>query len=199
MRIIEGLPDLELDTQYSIGELSDAASVTARTIRYYVSEGLLSPPEKGGRGASYNDEHLARLRLIRRLKGEYLPLQEIAALMRGLDREAVDDLLEQRELRRPSEAERRSSAKSYVTELLQASNPVTAVSKRLRDHVASRAAAVVGSPDASAWKRLVVADGVELHVRTDRVSELDSGERGKVDRVLRFARGVFRPGGDGGR
>ena len=37
---------VELKKDFSIGELSDAASVTARTIRYYVAEGLLARPRK---------------------------------------------------------------------------------------------------------------------------------------------------------
>ena len=112
------MQSVETKRDFSISELSEAASVTTRTIRYYVAEGLLASPEKGGRGATYNGEHLARLQLIRRLKEEYLPLQEIATLMRGLDRKAVMDLLEQKQ--RTSVAPR-SSAKAYLKDLLEAS------------------------------------------------------------------------------
>lgn len=179
--------ELGLETQYTISELSDAAAVTARTIRYYVSEGLIAPPVKGGRGASYSEEHLARLRLIRRLKDEYLPLQEIAALMRGLDRKAVDELLEKKEQQAKPATKSRSSAKAYVRELLDASERASAAARKLRAEAAARTASPAGS---AAWRRLVIEDGIELHVRADRALELDD-ERDKLDRVLRFAKSVL--------
>ena len=119
----------------TIGGLSEAADVTARTIRYYVSEGLLAPPEKGGRGATYNDEHLARLLLIKRLKEEYLPLQEIVTLLRGLDRREVFGLLEQK---KKSRTRTRSAAKQHLKELLRASSSPTEDSDQLRYRLEAR-------------------------------------------------------------
>lgn len=179
------MQSVELKKDFSIGELSDAASVTARTIRYYVAEGLLAPPEKGGRGATYNEEHLARLRLIRRLKGEYLPLQEIATLMRGLDRQAVLGLLEQKQ--RTSVAPR-SSAKAYLQDLLEASGGSASDSGRLRARVAAHPKAGNEIPEGVEWRRLVVDEGVELHVREDR---LGGSSKEKVRQLLQFAKGLF--------
>ena len=176
---------VELKKDFSIGELSDAASATARTIRYYVAEGLLAPPEKGGRGATYNEEHLARLQLIRRLKGEYLPLQEIATLMRGLDRQEVLGLLEQKQ--RTSVAPR-SSAKAYLQDLLEASGGSASDSGRLRARVAAHPKAGNEIPEGVEWRRLVVDEGVELHVREDR---LGGSSKEKVRQLLQFAKGLF--------
>lgn len=178
------MSSVETKRDFSISELSEAASVTTRTIRYYVAEGLLEPPEKGGRGASYNDEHLARLQLIRRLKEEYLPLQEIATLMRGLDRQAVVDLLEQKQ--RTSVAPR-SSAKAYLKDLLEASG--ASDSGRLRARVAARTKPEPQIPQGVEWRRLVVDDGVELHVREDR---LGGSTKEKLTRLLSFAKELFR-------
>ncbi|MCC6705677.1 MAG: MerR family DNA-binding transcriptional regulator, partial [Thermomicrobiales bacterium] len=36
------------DERYSLQELSDAAGVSPRTVRYYIAEGLLPPPEPAG-------------------------------------------------------------------------------------------------------------------------------------------------------
>ena len=179
------MQSIELKKDFSISELSEAASVTTRTIRYYVAEGLLAPPEKGGRGATYNEEHLARLQLIRRLKEEYLPLQEIAALMRGLDRRAVMDLLEQKQ--RTSVAPR-SSAKSYLKDLLEASGGDASDSGRLRPRVEARTKVQSEIPEGVEWRRLVVDDGVELHVREDR---LGGSSKEKVRRLLQFAKELF--------
>jgi len=108
---------------YTIGELARAGGVTTRTIRYYVSEGLLEPPEKEGRAAAYTAEHLARLELIKMLKEEFLPLQEIASLLRGLDTQAVFELLkEKQKTERPAS----NSAKEYLEALL---NPPAAAER----------------------------------------------------------------------
>ncbi|HEV2529704.1 MAG TPA: MerR family transcriptional regulator [Thermomicrobiales bacterium] len=72
-----------------IGDFADAAGVSPRTVRYYVVEGLLPPPEGAGMGASYGPEHLDRLRLILRLKDAYLPLREIRRQLTGLSDEEV--------------------------------------------------------------------------------------------------------------
>ncbi|AYC32207.1 MerR family transcriptional regulator [Pseudomonas cavernae] len=53
--------------EYSVDELADAAGTTVRNLRAYQDRGLLPPPERRGRVGIYNDEHLARLRLIGQL------------------------------------------------------------------------------------------------------------------------------------
>ena len=63
--------------EYAIGDLAGLAGATPRTIRYYVAQGLLPPPAGVGPGAHYTDDHLARLRLIRRLQRQHQPLSEI--------------------------------------------------------------------------------------------------------------------------
>lgn len=64
-------------TDYSLTELARLADVTPRTVRYYVAQGLLPSPDAAGPATRYGDAHLARLRLIRRLQREHLPLAEI--------------------------------------------------------------------------------------------------------------------------
>lgn len=58
----------------TIEELSVATGVPRRTIRYYVQNHLLAPPEGERRWARYTDAHKARLREIveRRAAGESL-------------------------------------------------------------------------------------------------------------------------------
>ena len=62
---------------YTIEELSEATGITARTIRYYTTEGLLATPETRGRYALYSEAHLQRLQLVVMLKAAYLPLTTI--------------------------------------------------------------------------------------------------------------------------
>ena len=78
------------DGSYSLVDLCDLADVTPRTVRYYISQGLLRSPGTSGPGARYDDGHLARLRLIRRLQREHLPLAEIRSRLAALsDDEAI--------------------------------------------------------------------------------------------------------------
>ncbi len=79
------------DGTYSLADLCDLADVTPRTVRYYVSQGLLRSPGTSGPSARYDDGHLARLRLVRRLQREHLPLAEIRARLAALsDEEAIE-------------------------------------------------------------------------------------------------------------
>lgn len=61
----------------SLAELAELAGVPARTIRFYISRGLLPGPIKAGRGAEYTAEHLERLEHIKRLQAEGRMLSEI--------------------------------------------------------------------------------------------------------------------------
>lgn len=63
--------------EYKISELADKAGVTKRTIHYYISKGLLLPPEGIGVNSIYNDKHLERILLIKKLQSEYMPLNKI--------------------------------------------------------------------------------------------------------------------------
>ena len=67
----------------SLGELAEAAQAPARTIRFYIARGLLDGPVKGGRGAAYTADHLARLDQIRKLQAQGLTLSEIANRLEG--------------------------------------------------------------------------------------------------------------------
>ncbi|TNY37836.1 MerR family transcriptional regulator [Thermomonospora catenispora] len=53
--------------EYRIDELAHKSGVTVRNIRAYQDRGLLPPPRLEGRVGYYDDNHLARLRLISQL------------------------------------------------------------------------------------------------------------------------------------
>lgn len=65
-----------------IGELSDRAGVSHRTIHYYERLGLIKPAEREGAGYRYYDEiAIKRLEKIAALKRLGLSLDEIAAVI----------------------------------------------------------------------------------------------------------------------
>ena len=69
--------------RYSIDELATLASVTPRTVRYYIAQGLLSRPEGEKRGAHYLRPHLEQLLLVRRWTDAGLSLDRIRELIAG--------------------------------------------------------------------------------------------------------------------
>lgn len=77
-----------------MAELSARSGVPRETIHFYLREGLLPRPVKGGRTvAFYGPEHLERLRTIRRLREEkYLPLAVIKRLLESPAAAAERDL-----------------------------------------------------------------------------------------------------------
>src|SRR6187397_1590105 len=84
------------DDPYSLNDLARLADVTPRTIRYYVAQGLLPSPEAAGPATRYGEGHLARLRLIKRMQREHLPLSEIRGRIERLGDEDVRLLLPRR-------------------------------------------------------------------------------------------------------
>ena len=88
---IAAMPD---DERYSLTELADLAGVTPRTVRYYLAQGLLPAVGQTGPGSKYDAGHLARLRVIRRLQAEHLPLAEIRRRLETLDDGEIRELVD---------------------------------------------------------------------------------------------------------
>lgn len=62
----------------TLAELAEASATPARTIRFYISRGLLEGPTKAGRGALYTPQHLERLERIKALQSAGCTLADIA-------------------------------------------------------------------------------------------------------------------------
>ncbi len=104
------------EREYTLQELTDLTGVTPRTVRYYIAQGLLPSPDGAGPAARYGDGHLGRLRLVRRLQREHLPLAEIRSRLAGLDDDAVAGLLAEGEPTEPA-----GSAVDYIRTILAGS------------------------------------------------------------------------------
>jgi DNA-binding transcriptional MerR regulator len=115
--------------RYSLSDLTDEAGVSVRTVRYYIAEGLLPPPITAGPRSAYTQGHLDRLRLIDRMKANYLPLKEIRRRLTALDDNAVRHLAEQEGVGKaaptvePLGAAPPDSASSYIARLLHRQPP----------------------------------------------------------------------------
>ena len=72
------LPRPPSSPRYSMQDLVNETGLSPRTIRYYITENILNPAHGRGPKATYDKDHLLRLRFIEELKTEEnLPLDRI--------------------------------------------------------------------------------------------------------------------------
>jgi DNA-binding transcriptional MerR regulator len=121
---------------------SARAAPSARSIRFYVANGLLERPEGTGTAAIYNYRHFLQLLAIKIRQREGITLDVIKQEMRDL----TGDTLERR--------------------------VATSLAAALGATIETRKAAA-DDERAASWRRLPVADGVELHVRDDSPAARD--------------------------
>jgi DNA-binding transcriptional MerR regulator len=70
-------------------ELEAQTGFTGRTIRYYITRGLLSPAHGRGPTATYDQSHLLRLKAIQLRRGRNQPLDEIKDELANLTDEDI--------------------------------------------------------------------------------------------------------------
>lgn len=97
IRHLRALPRAPERTRYALAELEQRTGVNGRTIRYYITQGLLPPAHGRGPSATYDAGHLHRLLLIQLLKAEHLPLREIKERLSVLTDADVAALVEVQE------------------------------------------------------------------------------------------------------
>lgn len=130
-----------LDSRYTAAQLGQLSGVGERTVRYYVREGLIDPPNGRGRGAHFDNRHLGQLQRVR-------ILQEA-----GLDHAAIRQYGEQIEA---ALARRGVARRDWEAEWARSSEDVAHLYRRLK---AQRYV-----PAVSTVTRIKVADGIALLV-----------------------------------
>jgi DNA-binding transcriptional MerR regulator len=174
----------------TIEELAERFGVSVRAIRYYIAQGLLPGPGTRGKAATYGEEHVVRLGLIRQLTDRHTPLAKIEALLRGLSLDEVKALqvAEESVSAQLVEAERRQSPQDYVQALLDGARqarglsplaqapqrelaPDSSIAHDTKRALRAPAPSAPGAASAGAseqanetWYRWTLAPGVELHV-----------------------------------
>ncbi|HVU68680.1 MAG TPA: MerR family transcriptional regulator [Ktedonobacteraceae bacterium] len=203
---------MQEDTPHlTIEELAERVDIPVRTVRYYITEGLLPGPEGRGKATTYSEEHLQRLRLIRLLSNQHRPLAEIHQLLNRLSLAEVKTLLaeEEQRARELEPAGQPPQPREYIAALLRnaqasrlaaaqsaqvsppapapASRPpgssrsVTPGQKRVRESSSPYRSVPATSPEG--WQRWLLAPGVELHVREGAEEQ----QRDLLERLLRAA------------
>lgn len=121
---------------------SARAAPSARSIRFYVANGLLERPEGAGTAATYNYRHFLQLLAIKIRQREGVTLDIIKREMKELTGDALE--------RRVASSLAAALGATVETRRQQADDDVTA-----------------------SWRRVPVADGVELHVRDNSPASRD--------------------------
>src|SRR5579859_5253263 len=108
-------------SHFTIEELAERVAIPIRTVRYYISEGLLPGPAGRGKAASYGEEHLQRLRLIRLLSNQHRPLAEIHQLLHRLSLPEIRALLvdEEQRAKELGSTDQQQPPQQYVATLLK--------------------------------------------------------------------------------
>ena len=65
--------------------------MTRRTVRFYVQRGVLDPPEGAGRGSYYTEKHLERLKEIKKLSEQGVPVMLMRDVLEGKLKPAEKD------------------------------------------------------------------------------------------------------------
>jgi len=172
---------------YTLTELARLAGVTPRTVRYYVTQGLLPSAGQPGPGAKYGDRHLDRLRAIRLLQARHLPLAEIRRRLDSVGAEGIAAMVAEP----PGEP---GSALDYVRAVLAdpAHGPGAQWTRAPSAPLPPPAATEPGTadpepsrlPERSQWERIVLAPELELLVRRP----LDRRLHKRVERLIHIAR-----------
>jgi DNA-binding transcriptional MerR regulator len=179
---------------FDIGDLCERADVTPRTVHFYVQQGLLPPAGSPGPGARYTQGHVARIKLIRLLQRQHLPLAEIARRTKGLNDEQVTALLAETKQRRPDD---RGSALDYIRDVLaqpahgrttsrQAPAPSTECMV-VESSIDLKSVAAPAAPERSQWERFTLTDGIEVHIRRP----MTRVEQRQFERLMAAARKIF--------
>lgn len=166
---------------FDLNELCQKGDVTARTVRYYVQQGLLPTPGLGA-GVRYSEGHLARLRLIRRLQREHLPLAEIRHRLEALDDAAVQRLLA---TSAPAGGTPTTAAVDYVRAVLggaAAPGPESPAPNPLPMRPGH-----APSLERAYWERIALTSDIELHVRRP----LSRQDNQRLEKLLDFARSLL--------
>jgi DNA-binding transcriptional MerR regulator len=188
-RLRAALPRLVTGGQprYKVTDVPDA-----RTVRYYVSLGLVDPPgARRGTFALYGPKHLLQVLAVKKLQAEYLPIRKIETMLAGLDARELERLigepLDLLAMQAGPEGPPAASGRLPVA-VAQGGRGGASGAAAVRPALASPGARV----PAPRWSRFTVHPGVELHVR-DGVEP----DRAGLEAIqCEIARILERPGGE---
>ena len=190
---------MDASEQLTIGELATRAGVTTRTIRFYVQEQLLPAGIQSGTQRLYGYEHYLRVRLIKLLQEEDVPLRKIRSMLGSLSLAEIRELVETgRRIGAQAESRPPVSPKELLAAVLAPRGPRRPPAARedaedspeqvlLRQSLPAVDAPPPQSAAAGVWRKVVLAPGVELMYEVTG----DSRRQAAVEKLIAEAAKLF--------
>lgn len=142
---------------------------TVRTIRYYISNGLVDKPlGYEGSAALYGYRHLLQLLVIKHLQANNFQIKKIGEIIQGLTNKKLEGLLIS-----PGKGERKRKTRDMASPLLMG---ILKSKLKVKPTQESSFGPAIESTSASklsdikptlSWKRLEIEPGFEIHLRED--------------------------------
>ena len=164
-----------METTYSIKDLEGLTGIKIRTIRFYIAEGLVPPPDGTGGGASYGEKHLLPLQAIKLLHESQIKLSGIKDVLSGMTHEQMRSLVADAEA--GTRTWDMASLESWVKPVAPVAVPVpgnfsfaaigsSTVSPQPSTNILSKLTRPA-APEHETWHRLRPLDGIEVNIRSD--------------------------------
>jgi DNA-binding transcriptional MerR regulator len=133
-----------------------------RTIRFYLSEGLIEvPEERRGSASLFSYRNLLQVLVVKKLQAEHFPIRKIREIVAGRSEEELEDLL----------AEDGSTKYSHRDPMTYLQGLLSTPKHHNSEIVASLSMplmmAEMSPQESNSWRRVELMDGLELHIRDD--------------------------------
>ncbi|MFN7945902.1 MAG: MerR family transcriptional regulator [Blastocatellia bacterium] len=161
-----------------------------RMVRYYLTEGLLSPAiGRQGTASLYGWLHLLQLVMIKRLQADHLPIRKIRELLDGRSEKELEAWLGIEEKRASGRI--RNDALDYLESLLPP--PARVEPNRSKQSPVSYSAL---PPPRPMWTRLEVEPGLEIHLQMDyQLPDETSARQALARRIINLIEAVLPKAG----
>jgi len=181
-------------SKYTISELKDKTGIKRRTIHFYTRKKLIPKPEGRGGGARYGEESRLRLLLIKELQKSHLKL---SGIKKALDEMPIDEMqIFVDSAKEKTPVGNKLELDNYLQEIVNSAltphdaMPDEGVQEALNNNISlfeigskkkkARDIKDLGTSylnnlrrsqkrelSETTWKRFVIADGIEVNVRSD--------------------------------
>jgi DNA-binding transcriptional MerR regulator len=164
------------DKEYSLEELASEYSarfpgdpVATRTLRYYISMGLLLGPGRVGPGKHYTETHMVLLETIRNMQKTGTSIEQIKE---HIDSTKSGELLQQWAVQEDLAQSKRNATRSVLGKVGRIFESPREPHRTRSSTTNLNHMGIEGSK--GLWQRLQVSDGVEILIQQDLVMEHQS-------------------------
>ena len=166
------LADAALELLRSSGFEQERGTVSdfpdERTIRFYLSEGLIdASEEKRGSASLFSYRNLLQLLVVKKLQSEHFPIRKIREIVAGRSEAELEELLAEDGSTKTSVRDPMSYLRSLLP--MEESLPLYA-QQSISPWVHSSEMLMESAPlavEEITWRRVELQDGLELHIRND--------------------------------